>query len=262
MTRSPGRTWRLAFAGLLCAVISVGALPAPAGAATARFAIDLYEKGDFVSQARSDWCVPAAIQTMANLSVDGTVRRGSVPSQGRLDRLARSLSSNRLVGPGSEPEGWAGALNKLGFGRYVVVSVRTRDGAIKAAARAMALTRRPVGLLMWRGAHAWVMSGFEATANPATTDDFRVTHVRIVDPWYPRTSSIWGAGQRPDARIAVSRLAADFLPWRRPAVRYAEKDGQFVLVLPVADPPPPPAAPPAVAPAPSRPFRGPFLVAV
>jgi hypothetical protein len=258
--RSPGRTWRLALAALLCAVYGVGAVPAPPVAAAAPFAIDLYEKGDFVSQARSDWCVPAAIQTMANLTVGGKASDKSVASQARLDHLARSLSSDRLVGPGSEPEGWAGALNKLGFGRYVVVSVRTRDGAIRAAARAMALTRRPVGLLMWRGAHAWVLSGFEATANPATTDDFRVTHVRVVDPWYPRTSSIWGAGQRPDTRIAVSRLAADFLPWRRPAVRYAEKDGQYVLVLPVADRPPASLAQPA-APASSRPILGPFRVA-
>jgi hypothetical protein len=150
------------------------------------------------------------------------------------------------VGPGSEPEGWAGTLNKLGLGPYVVVSVRSRAAAIATAARAIALTRRPVGLLMWHGAHAWVMSGFEATANPATSDNFAVTSVRIVDPWYPRTSAIWGAGRRPDTVIPLGKLAADFLPWRRPAVRYVEKDGQYVLVLPVA----PPAAARAV-----RPFR-------
>jgi hypothetical protein len=253
---------RLAFAGLVCAVVSIAAQAVPAKATTGPFAIDLYEKGDFVSQARSDWCVPAAIQTMANLSVGGRAGDGTVPSQRRLDRLARSLSSDRLVGPGSEPEGWAGALNKLGFGPYIVVSERTRDGAIKAAARAMALTGRPVGLLMWRGAHAWVMSGFEATANPAATDDFRVTHIRVVDPWYPRTSSIWGAGQRPDTRIAVSRLAADFLRWRRPAVRYTEKDGQYVLVLPVAERPAASPTPAAATLERSRPLRGSFAVAI
>jgi hypothetical protein len=201
------------------------------------FSVDLYEKGDFVSQARADWCVPAAILTMANLVTRGGAD-DSVPSQRRLDRLARSLSTDRLVGPGSEPEGWAGALNQLGLGPYVVVSVRSRGAAVEVAARAMALTRRPVGLLMWRGAHAWVMSGFEATANPAISRDFAVTRIHVVDPWYPRTSAIWGAGQRPDTRIATSKLAGDFLPWRRPAVRYTEKDGQFVLVLPVAGQPP------------------------
>lgn len=198
-------------------------------------AVDLYRKGDFVSQVRADWCVPAAIQTMANL-IDRPAAK--VPSQRRLDQLSRSLSSDRLVGAGSEPEGWAGTLNELGLGPYVVVSMRTREGAIAAAARAIRLTGRPVGLLMWRGAHAWVMSGFEATADPARTEDFAVTHIRVVDPWYPRTSSIWGRGQPPDTRIAVSNLAGDFLRWRRPAVRYVEKDGQFVLVLPVPEPAP------------------------
>jgi hypothetical protein len=223
--------------GLACVAIALAAAPTPiAGRAT--FTVDLYEKGDFVSQARADWCVPAAIQTMANLIAPGDAG-GRVPTQLRLDRLARSLSSDRLVGPGSEPEGWAGTLNELGLGPYVVVSVRTRDAAIAMAARAMALTRRPVGLLMWRGAHAWVMSGFAATSNPATSSTFTVTSVRVVDPWYPRISAIWGAGQRPDAVIPVGKLAADFLPWRRPAVRYVEKDGQYVLVLPVAARPAP-----------------------
>jgi hypothetical protein len=236
----PSRAARvIATLGLVGALVALAAAaPLPAAARDRAFSIDLYATGDFVSQARGDWCVPAAIQTMANLTSPGRAHAPGVPSQRQLDRLARSLSSDRLVGPGSEPEGWAGALDRIGVGPYVVVSVRTRAAAIAMAARALALTRRPVGLLMWRGAHAWVMSGFEATANPATSDRFTVTSIRVVDPWYPRTSSIWGAGQRPDSAIPVARLAADFLPWRRPAVRYVEKDGQYVLVLPVAPAPP------------------------
>jgi len=198
------------------------------------FAIDLYRDGDFVSQARADWCVPASILTMVNLADGEAVRAGRPATQATLDRLARSLSTDRLVGAGSEPEGWAGALNELGLGQYAVIAEATREEAIAAAARALRLTGRPVGLLMWRGAHAWVMSGFEATADPAWTDEFRVTHVRVVDSWHPRRSSIWGPAQVPDARIAVSSLAEDYLPWRRPTVRYPEKDGRFVLVVPVA----------------------------
>lgn len=198
-------------------------------------AIDLFADGDFVSQARADWCVPASILTMANMIDAQTSAAEPMPSQAELDRLARSLSTDRLVGAGSEPEGWAGTLNDLGLGPYVVTSELTRDRAIALAARALRLTGRPVGLLMWRGAHAWVMSGFEATADPAWTDDFAVTLIRVEDPWFPRSSSIWGPGQAPDARIAVSNLAEDFLPWRRPTVRYPEKDGRFVLVLPVSN---------------------------
>jgi hypothetical protein len=81
------------------------------------------------------------------------------------------------------------------------------------------------------------MSGFRATADPAYTDDFRVTHISVVDPWYPRVSSIWGPAKRPDAIVPVRRLAEDYLAWRRPTVRYPEKDGRYVLVVPVADAP-------------------------
>jgi hypothetical protein len=200
------------------------------------FAINLYEEGDFVSQATVAWCVPGAILTMANMIDSRPARAVDLPGQGWLDRLARSLSTDRLVGPGSEPEGWAGALTELGYGPYEVRAERTREGALRVAARAMRLTDRPVGLLMWRGAHAWVLSGFEASTDPAATTDFDVTHVWIQDPWHPRTSSIWGPGKPPNTRIAVAKLTEDFLPWRRPAVPYPEKDGRFVVVLPIAPP--------------------------
>ena len=198
-----------------------------------RFAIDLYNDEDFVSQARADWCVPASI--IAMMRMIGLEGDRATPTQRELDRMARKLSTPRLRGAGSEPEGWAGTLDQLGYGPYEVRAERTRPAAIEAAARALRLTGRPVGLLMWRGAHAWVMSGFRATADPAYTDEFEVTDVYVVDPWYPRVSSIWGPAQPPGARVPARRLAEDFLPWRRPAVRYPEKDGRFVLVVPVAE---------------------------
>ena len=197
------------------------------------FAIDLYDKGDFVSQSRVDWCVPASILSMMRM-IDLPGERAA-PTQAKLDRLARSLSSSRLRGAGSEPEGWAGSLNRLGYGPYEVRAERTRRAAIATAARAIRLTGRPVGLLVWRGAHAWVVSGFRATADPAYTDDFVVTHLSVLDPWYPRVSSIWGASKSPDASVPVRLVAKDYVAWRRPAVRYLEKDGRFVLLVPVAD---------------------------
>lgn len=209
------------------------ALDPPAG--PGRFAIDLYRKGDFVSQATSEWCVPAAILTMINV-MDGEDGRDP-PGQRRLDRLARSLSSPRLRGPGSEPEGWAKTLTRLGYGRYTVVAERTRTRALATAARALRLTGRPVGILVWRGAHAWVMTGFEATADPAWTDDYRVTRVRVSDPWYPRPTAAWGRPPAPDTRITLAALARVYRPWRRPLARYEELDGRFVLVLPLVPAP-------------------------
>jgi hypothetical protein len=209
----------------------------PAGALQGKrpFAIDLYRPGAFVSQATTEFCIPAAIITMIN-----TIDRGRAQadvSQERLYRLARRLSTWRLVGGGAEAEGWAGVLNGLGYGPYAVHVAATRGAALSAAARALRLTGKPVGLIMWRGAHAWVMSGFRATADPAVTSRFSVTHVTVEDPWYPRASSIWRRSPRPDSTVSVDVLVRDLLPFRRPTVRYPDKDGRFVLVVPVATAP-------------------------
>jgi hypothetical protein len=100
------------------------------------------------------------------------------------------------------------------------------------AARAIRLTGKPVGLVVWRGAHAWVMSGFTATADPAHSDGFRVTRVVIADPWYPDVSSIWGASRPPGSRLSVADLAWDYLPYDRPGRRHPKRDGKFLLILP------------------------------
>lgn len=198
------------------------------------FSMNLYRRGDFASQVTKIYCVPGAMQTMMNV-MDRGATKASRAVQDRLYRLARRLSSDRLRGQGAEPEGWARGLEQLGYGRFKVVAAASRDRAIEVAARAIRRTNRPVGLLVWRGAHAWVMTGFKATADPALTDEFRVTHVRIVDVWYPRVSSIWGASDKPNTLVPVRRLPVDYLPWRRPMARYPEMDRKFVLVMPVGE---------------------------
>src|SRR5438067_4769421 len=109
----------------------------------------------------------------------------SLAGQQRLYSLARRLSPPTLVGTGAEPEGWAEGLNQLGYGRYAVATAPTRTAAMKLAAKQIRATGRPVGLLVWRGAHSWVMSGFRATADPAWTDRYSVTGAYIEDVWYP-----------------------------------------------------------------------------
>lgn len=197
------------------------------------FEIDLYEEGDFVSEVTKVTCVAAAMQTMINIVDPGadTTRATQI----ELYRLARELSPPTLEGTGAEPEGWAEGLNARGYGPYVVDVQPTRAAAIAAAAKALRMTGRPVGLLTWRGAHSWVVSGFRATADPAWTDDFTVTHLYIEDVWYPRISSIWGESRPPDALVPVRLMGEDYLPWRRPTHRYPDKDGRFVLVVPLVE---------------------------
>jgi hypothetical protein len=194
--------------------------------------MDLYRRNAMVSELESFWCMPAAMQTIINL-IDSGRPDHTYATQRRLYWLARRLSTDKLDGKGAEPVGWARGLTKLGYGQYLVSVHRTRGDAIRTAARALRMTGRPVGIIAWRGAHSWVMSGFRATADPALTDRFRVTQVAIEDVWYPRISSIWGPSTPPDTWIPVERLPRDFLPYRRPGVRYPGLDGRFLLVLPV-----------------------------
>jgi hypothetical protein len=201
------------------------------------FSMDLYRKGAFVSELKPIWCVPAAMQTSINI-----MRRGhpdvSRKTQVSLYRLARAHSTAKLQGAGAEPEGWAEGLNQLGYGPYVVDVEPRRAAAIHKAALQLRLTGRPVGLLTWRGAHSWVMSGFTASADPAYTRDFTVTGIYVEDVWYPRISTIWGASLPPDSLDPIAKLPEDYLRWHRPTAAYPDKDGQFVMVLPVVKGPP------------------------
>ena len=191
--------------------------------------MNLYRKGDFVSQATKDQCVSAAMQIMLNIIGPSDDR--STQTQARLDDAGRG--SSRTGAPGAtEPKGWAAGLEQRGAGGYRIEVAPSRTKAILRAVTAIRATGRPVGLLVWRGAHSWVLHGYEATADPARWRPVRRHPLYVSDPWYPRISSIWGASRGPNARITPKQLEEDYLPWRRPTGRYPGMDGQFVLVLP------------------------------
>ena len=215
---------------------------APAG----DFSINLYREGDFVSQATPYWCIGASMQMMLNII--GVSDDDAKAAQERNMRVARSegpdlrrvdhgqdAAGGALRGAGSG--GWARGLTALGAESYVERPVDGYGAAVRQAAYSLRTTGRPVGLIVWRGAHAWVVSGFTATADPLTDPKYRVTGVYVQDPWYPRVSSIWGRGQKPNTWISVKALKADFLP-RRGGRWHAQMAGKYVLVLPV-DPPTP-----------------------
>jgi hypothetical protein len=59
------------------------------------------------------------------------------------------------------------------------------QSALQTAASQIRETGKPVGLLVHFGRHAWLMTGFAATADPATTSDFQVTAAEVVGPLWP-----------------------------------------------------------------------------
>ena len=127
--------------------------------------------------------------------------------------------------------GWSKGLDSLGYGSYRVVGYDTIEEATAAAARAISLSGKPVGLLVWAGRHAWVMSGFRATADPVQTDKYRVTHAYVLDPLYPLHSTTWGRSPEPNSRLSLDALGNYFVPRRRG--RSGLMAGKYVLVMPV-----------------------------
>ncbi len=209
------------------------------------FSMNLYSAGDFVHQKTVYWCVAASVQTMVNIIEDDTPDR-TKRSQRRLHLDGRSLDPGHAEYWRQLPDGspmkrglhglglvdWTAMLDANGHGPYVIDRAETRKRAIRMAARAMRTTGRPVGLVVWKGAHAWVMSGFVSTADPAYTNDFKVTKVFIEDPWYPDVSAIWGASRPPNSTVPVAALDADYLPYDRPGRVHPKRDGRFLLILP------------------------------
>jgi hypothetical protein len=184
------------------------ATPRPTAAANAEpFAMNLYRKGDFVAQYTFEWCVGASLQMALNMATDAA--HTSRADQQRLWEMARDRSFSPFGG--ANPIGWTAVLNEVGIGPYELVSVPTLDEALTTAAEAIRATKRPVGLVMWRGRHAWVMSGFESTADPRKSDAFDVTGIRVQDPLYPNGSSVWGRSPRPNSLVSPATLAKQFV---------------------------------------------------
>ena len=230
---------RLLAALVLGAIVGVGGIfaagPAPASAAE-RYRTDVARKADFVAQTNFVQCVGASLQMMINMIEPGRDR--SARTQLRLQQLARKLSPPRQDGSirqGASVRGWVRVLQREVDQPYRLVGADTLNEAVKIAAKAIDRTGAPVGLLVWRGRHAWVMSGFESSK--ALGQGGKVTRAVIYDPLYPYGSSIWGPSPRPGEAISVKALGRQFVP-RRMRSQFPGMStlsafaGKYVLVLP------------------------------
>ena len=199
------RATQLLLATILAIAGTIGTI-GPLDAASG-YSLNLYRSGDFVRQTNNVQCVGASMQMMINMIAPKNDRTAS--KQLQLQKLARYYSdilSPRPGRQGASVRGWAAGLNELGYGEYVVIGYPTIDDALSAAAQAMRATGRPVGLLVWRGRHAWVMSGFRATADPKAAGSFHVTHVNVLDPLYPAKQR--DLGRQPRAEFPPQRCDA------------------------------------------------------
>jgi hypothetical protein len=93
---------------------------------------------------------------------------------------------------------------------------------------------------MWRGRHAWVMSGFESIGDPAIHDDVTVTGIRVQDPLYPHGSKAWGPSPKPNSLIKPATLAKQYVIRDSFRVNLGVPPG-YLLVLPTSATAEPPA---------------------
>ena len=208
--------------------------PGPTPTPIPRVAVDVDivtdHKAVFISEIQNDWCAPAGV-TMV-LAVMGK----GAPTNAREKEIASRIgewdsysdSHNGLWGPSA----MAQALTAYGVPGYKVRIYETRVAALHGAAKAIAATNSPAILIAWYGAHTWVMTGYRANADPLVFADAKVSGTYILDPWYPRNSSIWGQSDPPGTFQDAAEMIRNYLPWKRPEGLYPVRDGNFLVVEP------------------------------
>lgn len=163
----------------------------------------VYRSGAVVRQYTNYWCVPASVQTMANL-VLGTSDT-SYATQKLLASVTYRFNRYRYGDPsrGNDIRGWAGALNwRLPDTLPVVYrdrSYTSRQAALHAIVDAIDETGYPVGITVWHGGHAWAVVGYRVRQVPGDRSTREFLGFYVVgplgsprDPWPVRLMGIDG----------------------------------------------------------------------
>jgi hypothetical protein len=184
----------------------------------------------FISQVDKDWCAVAATQMV--LALHGKAPLTNAYQRELASRIGEWESRRDSRNGGWGPAAMVAALEAHGVDGYEVRAYDRRSDALRDAAMAISTYHAPVLLLAWRGAHTWVMTGYRADGDPTVFDDARVTGAYILDPWYPRVSSIWGPSDPPGTFQDGAEMRRNYLPWKRPEGKYPSRDGLFIAIMP------------------------------
>jgi hypothetical protein len=212
-----------------------GATPTPTptpGPKRVKMDVNIVDDPDavFVSEDRGDWCAVAGVQTV--LAIHGLVDTSDATQRAIASRVreweAYADSHNGEWGPAA----MAQAIEAYGAPGYEVRAFETMTGALRDAGVAIQETHSPAILLAWRGAHTWVMTGYRGDGDPAIFHNVKISGAYIIDPWYPRLSSIWGYSNPPGTLTKFDELRENFLPWKRPEGQYPDRDGLYITVVP------------------------------
>lgn len=197
----------------------------------------------FASQLTTDDCAVAATQmVLAILGLGNTSAEFQTEIKSRIGEW-ESWEDSHDGGWG--PAAVSLALAAYGEPDYEIRAYSHYADALRDSAIAIDETNKPVVMFPWWGAHTWVMTGYRADADPALFDDAWIEGAYILDPWYPRFSSIWGQSDHPgnfEGRAELERNWPAFQGppgyesigpgWTRPEGAYPDRDGRFVVLIP------------------------------
>jgi hypothetical protein len=217
------------------ALAALGATAAPAASSAALPAwhggIDLYRSGVFTTQKTWRWCTAADVQIIRNI-----VDHHEDHSRTNQERYYRYMRAhNRYPIPpadGVDPAGWTAGLRHFVDDRYRRVASDSFSAALRSAVTSLRKTNLPVAITVSRGNHAWVLTGFTATADPARTRDFHVTSVRVVGPLWGLQSRSYGYDMRPDKKLTRAQFKSFFTRWHYAGIHMAW-EGKWVSVQPI-----------------------------
>ncbi|HEY3163316.1 MAG TPA: hypothetical protein VGJ71_03105 [Candidatus Limnocylindrales bacterium] len=196
--------------------------------------LDLYRSGVFTTQKTWQWCTAADVQIIRNIVERQTDH--SRASQAHYFEVMRAHNRYAIpVSDGVDPAGWTYGLQQFVDARYRLVSSGTFDAALRSAVTSLRRTNLPVGITVAHGTHAWVVTGFTATADPAVTTRFSVTSVRVVGPLWGLQSRSYGYDMRPDTKLTARQLVGFFTPWHYAPIRMAW-EGRWVSIQPTGVP--------------------------
>ena len=227
--------------------LAPSATPSPTPTPIARVAVDLDLATDpaavFASQLTTEDCAVAGTQMV--LAILGLGDTSAEFQQQIKDRIGEWEAYEDSHNGGWGPAAVALALADYGAGGYEVRAYDTYTAALRDSAIAITEMDKPVVMFPWWGAHTWVMTGFRADADPTLFDDAAISGAYILDPWYPRVSSIWGASDGPGNFEDLAELERNWPVyqgppgyeqvgpgWTRPEGAYPDRDGRFVILVP------------------------------
>lgn len=224
----------LAVAVASLALGGIAATPDQSVAARSRWdgSIDLYRSGVFTTQKTWLWCTAADAQIMRNIA-DGKRDHTKASQQRYFDYMRRHNRYDIPVKDGVDPAGWAAGLRHYVDSRYRLEASRSFNAALRSAVTSLRRTNLPVGITVAHGSHAWIITGFSATADPATTEDFTVTSVRVVGPLWGLQSRTRGYDMRPNTKLTPRQLKSYFTPWHYAGVKMAW-EGRWVSIQPIS----------------------------